>query len=110
MHVLPLRSFKTDELPKRVAVGGDWILPVFLDRVPRVAQAFHITVPILRDDSGNSFGVRYSQTEAGWRAVIEHVNSVALQIQRLHKSINRHGHVGKRVLVLPFGRHLSEPK
>src|ERR1700743_409341 len=103
MYVLPLRSLQTNKPAKRLTVGWGRLFPIFLNRVPSVAQAVHIAVSVLGDDRRNSFRVGHSQTEAGGRAVIEHVDGVSLQIQGLHKSVNRHAQIVEGVAVLPLG-------
>src|ERR1700757_117927 len=110
MLVLPLRSLQTDKPAKRLPVGWGRLLPIFLDRVPSVAQALHITVSVLGDDRRNPFGVGYGQTETGGRAIIEHVGDISLQIQCLHKSVNRHSQIVEGVSVLPLGWHLGKSK
>src|ERR1700752_4713397 len=110
MYVLPLRSLQTDKPTKRLTVSRGRLLPIFLDRVPGVAQAVHITVSVLGDDRRNPFRVSYSQSEAGGRAVIEHVDGISLQLQCLHKSVNRHAQIVEGVAVSPLGWHLGKSK
>ena len=79
MDVLPLGRFRLEEIAQCRAVLRRRLLPIFLDRVPALAQAFHIGIAVLRDDGGDSLGMSLREPESHRRAVIKHVNREVLE-------------------------------
>lgn len=65
------------------AVGCAGALPICMDRVPALAQALLVGVAVLRDEGGDAPGVPHGEAEADRRAVVEDVERVAGQPERV---------------------------
>ena len=79
IRILRLRSLRCEKCTQRQAILFRRLLPVFLDRIPTLAETFFIRVAVLRDDRGDSLGVRKSQTKADGSAIIENVDGEAVR-------------------------------
>src|SRR5882672_1923475 len=88
MDILKPDRLGLQEVAQRGAVGLRRLLPVFLDRVPTLAQPLLICVAILRNDRGHSVGMRDGETEPNRRAVIEDVKRVAPQSEDFSEAID----------------------
>src|SRR5208282_2447504 len=107
--VLPARPARSQNaLAEYVAILCCRRCPIFSDRAPSFTKAFFVGVPILRNNGGNSFRVRHCQSEAGWRAIIEHVNCVAVDLERLRESVDRERKSIEGVRIFSFRRHFRE--
>lgn len=97
MDVLPLGGFGLQEIAQSSTVLGGRFPPVFLDRIPSLAEALFISVPILGDDGGDAFGMQQRNSQSHWCAVIENVDCKALQANCLREIGDYFGQVFKRV-------------
>src|SRR5215469_890649 len=57
IEILGLGRLGREEFAQGCAVLRSWLLPVFLDRIPTLAQTFFISVAVLRDDGGDPLGM-----------------------------------------------------
>ena len=64
------------------------LCPVAAPRSPGIAQTFEIRVAVLADDRGDALGMGEGQAETDGGAVIEDVERVAIQMQRLGESVD----------------------
>jgi hypothetical protein len=87
-RVLPLRAVQRQKTVQRVAMCRGGRGPVLLDRIPGVGQAFLVRVAILRDDGGHALRMGHRQAEASRRAVVEDVERIAVEAQRLCKRVD----------------------
>ena len=81
-HSMPILEFSRigrKEGAKCRAIGVGRILPIFLNRIPTVAQPLLVGVAILRNDSGGAFGMFERNAETNRRAVIENIYREAAQ-------------------------------
>ena len=105
VRVLPARSLQCQNiLADYLAILRRWLSPVFPDRPPGIAKPFFIGIPVLRNDSRDSIRVSHRQTESGWCAIVEHVQCIAPDFERLRERIDCRGQSGrtnKRIFVLP---------
>src|SRR5215469_4491913 len=88
MDVLPLGRFRLQKIAQGRAVRLARLLPVSLDRVPTFAQTLLIRIAVLRDDSRDTLRVSQGEPEPHGRSVIEHINRVALEANRLNKAVD----------------------
>ena len=58
MNVLRLRRIWCKELAQRSAILCCWFLPVFLDRVPALAESLVVGIAVLRNDGGDPLWMR----------------------------------------------------
>src|SRR5215472_11033161 len=100
MDVLPFGGFRLQEFAQRCAVRRGWLLPVFLDRIPTLAQTFFISIAILRNDSSDSLGVGQREPKPDGSSVVEDVNRMSINTEGLCEPVDDLGHVLKTVAEL----------
>ena len=79
-------GFRNARSPSRLAWGG--ILPVGADGAPAVAQALLVGVAVLRDDRSDPVRMLDREPEAGRRAVVEHIDGVAVEADGLGEAVD----------------------
>src|SRR5271169_4946886 len=109
MGVLPARSARCQNcLPEYVAILCRGGCPILSDRAPRVTKAFFISVPVLRNDGCDPLWVSHCQTEAGGRAIVEHIDCVAADLECPCEGVNRERESIEGVRILPLRRNFGE--
>ena len=109
MLVLPADSLQRQNIfPDNLPVFCRRRSPIFPDWPPRIPKPFFIRISVLRNDRRHSFRMSHCQPQAGRRAVIEHIDRIALQSQRLGESIDRGRQRVEGVGVFPFLGHLRK--
>src|SRR5215831_16481382 len=89
MRVLPDGRLRREEGAELLPVRRRGVFPIFADRVPACAQASLIGIAILRDDRRDSLRMLNRQTEAGWCAVIEDVDGIAIEADDIGEAVDR---------------------
>ena len=97
VEVLGLGRFPSEEVPQGCSIARSGFFPVFLNRVPALAQAFLVSITILRNDRGDSLWMRQSKTQSDGGSVIEYVDDVPMEADRLSEAINDIGEILERV-------------
>jgi hypothetical protein len=110
VDVLPFRGLGREKRADGLPVGGVWLLPVFLDRVPTGAQALLVGVAVLRDDRRDPLRPRQREPEADRRAVVENVDGVAAEADRVGEPLDDLRQVVEGVVELPAVRASEKPK
>jgi len=82
--------------------------PVLPDRTPGISETLFVRVPVLRNDRGDSIGLTHRQPETGWRAIVEHIKCVAVELERLREGMYGQRQSSKRVTIVSFRRDLGE--
>src|SRR5215469_4494857 len=111
--VLPARSSGCQNaLTEYVPILCCGCSPVFSDRAPGLAEAFFVCVPILSNECCDPLRVSHRQAEASWRAIVEHIDCVAIDFKYSRKGPERQSQLIERVGILSVGRDLgkSEPR
>ncbi len=109
MGVLPARSARCQNaLAEYVPIFCRGCSPVLSDRAPSFTKAYFVCVPILRNNGGDSLRVRHRQTETGRRSIIEHVNCIAVDLERLRESVDRERQSIEGVRIFSFRWHFCE--
>src|SRR5579859_7311322 len=109
MGVLPARSSRRQNaLAEYVSILWSRRSPVLSDRVPSIAKAFLVCVPVLRNNRCDPFGVGHRQAETSGRAIVKHVDRIAVDFEGLREGLNRQRQLIERIDVVPFGRYFSE--
>src|ERR1700691_5302407 len=88
VRVLPDGRLGLQEGAQRLAVGRRGVLPIGPDRVPAVAEPLHIGVAILGDDRSDPVRMPDGEPEPGWRAIVEHVDGVAIEPDYFGKAVD----------------------
>ena len=89
MRVLPDGRLRLEERAKRLPVGWRGVLPIGPDRLPAVAQALLVGVAVLGDDRGDPVRMPDGEPEPGRRAVVEHIDGVAVEADDLGEAVDR---------------------
>src|SRR5215469_1100000 len=97
VEVLRLGRFRSKEIPQGSPVAWSGFFPVFLNRVPALAQALLVSIAILRNDRGDSLWMRQCKTQSDRCAVIEDIYCVSVETDRLRELIDDIRDVGERV-------------
>src|SRR5689334_4332955 len=97
MDVLPLCCLGFEELPKSRPIFRRRLLPVLLNRIPAFTQALLVRIPILGDDGRDALWMCQRQTQTDWGTVVEYIDRIILQPNRLRKTIDDLGDVFKGV-------------
>src|SRR5262245_2572806 len=109
-HVLEPRRLGLEEFAQRRPIGIGWLVPVFLDRVPALAQTLFISIAILRNDRYHALRMSEGEAEADRRAVIEDVDRISLEADGLGEGIDDLGQIIERVFELRPTRGIRETK
>src|SRR5262249_26240472 len=80
--------FRLEEFAQRVAILGRRLPPISLDRVPALTKALLISVAVLRNDRSDLLRMRQRQAETYRGAVIEHIQGITLQVERLCEAVD----------------------
>ena len=88
MGVLPDRGLRREEGLQRLAIFPGRILPIGADRIPTVAQAFFVSVAVLRNDRRDPLRMLYCQSEAGRCAVIENIDGIAIKADDFGETVD----------------------
>jgi len=91
VRVLPDGRLGLQEGAQDLTVGRRGILPIGPDRIPSVAETLVIGIAILRDDRGDPVRMPDGEPEASGRAVIEHVDGVAVEADDVGEAVDRAG-------------------
>src|SRR5215469_10173211 len=111
MGVLPAGSSRCQNaFAKYVSIVFRGCSPVLSDRVPSIAKAFFVRVPILRNNCCYAFGVCHRQAEASGRAVVKHVDGIAVEFECLSEGLDRESQLVERIRILAFRRDFREPE
>src|SRR5256884_9829876 len=78
------------------------------DRTPSVTKTFFVCVPVLRNNRRNPVRVSHRQTEAGWGAIVEHVDCIAVELECLREGVDRQRQSVEGVRIVLFRRDLGE--
>jgi hypothetical protein len=97
IYILGTRRLGREEIAQGSPILRSWLFPIFLNRIPALAQALFIGIAILRDDGRDPLRVRQSKSEPYGRAVIEDINRVAFETHRLREAVNNLAQILKRV-------------
>ncbi len=102
VHVLPARGL-VRELGRAhgLAVGRVRLAPIGAQHAPALAQALLVGIAVLRHDRAHPLGPRQREPEAHGRAVVEHVERVAMQPERVGEAFD---HLGEVVEAVREGR------
>src|ERR1700746_1952800 len=76
VEILGLGRLRREEFAQGCAVLRGWLLPIFLDRIPTLAQTFFISVAVLRNDGGDPLGMQQREAKADRSSVIEDVDCI----------------------------------
>ena len=71
--------------------------PIGLPGLPFRAEPLDIGVAVLGDDRGHPLGMRHRQAQAGRRAVVENIQGVAAQAERVGEAIDELGESVERI-------------
>src|SRR5579872_3943439 len=93
MNVLPLGGCGCKKIAQRGTILGCWFLPVFLNWVPSFTESFLVSVPILRDDGRNPFGMRQRQSKSNRCAVIKDIDRVTIEANSVCEAVDNLGQV-----------------
>src|SRR4029077_13693350 len=108
-RVLPARSLQGQYiLSKYVPVLRRGRGPILPDRTPGIPETFFVRVPVLRNDRGDPVRVPHRQTETCWCAIVEHIDRVAVEFERLREGLDGRRQSIKRVAIFPFRRNLGK--
>ena len=107
MRILPDGRLRLEEGAQRLAVRGRSVLPIGADRIPAVAQALLIGVAVLGDDRRDPIRMLDREAEPGRRAVVEHVDRIAVEADRLGEAVDR---LGNLVECIRLMRHVGIAK
>src|SRR5262249_50296134 len=111
MRVLPARSFERQKVfAKYLSVLCCGRGPIFPDQAPGTSKPFFVGIPVLRNYGRDALRVGHRQTKTCWRAIIEHIDCVAVDLERLRKGLYRQCQSIERINISPFGRNLSKSK
>src|SRR5215472_5405333 len=97
MDVLPFGGFWLQEFAQGSAVLRSWLLPVFLDRIPALAQTFFISVAVLRNDGSYPLGMRQREPKADRSSIIEDIDRVSIDADGLCEPVDDLGQILKAV-------------
>src|SRR5262249_47659991 len=86
--VLPARYFRFEKSAQRVTVGLRRIFPIFLNRVPPIAQSFLISVAVLRNNCSDAIRMPNGKAEAHGCAIIEDVHRESSETDYLGEAID----------------------
>src|SRR5215471_20268899 len=102
--ILPSRSFECQNvLADDLSVFWCGLSPVFPDRAPGISETLFVSISILRNNSCDSVRVSHRQPESRWRAIIEHIDCIVVDCERLHERLHCQRQVIKRVNILSLG-------
>src|SRR6266481_3580125 len=106
--VLPARSLqRQDVVAKYLPVLCRGRGPVLPDRTPGISETLFVRVPVLRNDRGDSVRLTHRQTETGWRAIVEHIKGVAVELERLREGLYGQRQSRKRVTIVSAGTSVN---
>src|SRR5262249_10380012 len=97
MRVLPLGCFRLQKLAQGRAVLHSWLLPIFLDWIPTLAQTFFISIAVLRDDGGDPLGMEQREPKSHRSSIVEDVDRVPINTDGLYKPVDDFGQVFKAI-------------
>src|SRR5438067_480575 len=97
MDVLPFGGFRLQEFAQGCPVLRGWLLPVFLDRIPTLAQTFFISVAILRNDGSDLLGMGQREPKPDRSSIVEDVDRVSINTDALCEPVDDLGQVLKAV-------------
>jgi hypothetical protein len=106
--VFVANAFRVQRLSDGIAVFFRWLAPVALDRCPCVAQPLLVGIPVLRDNRRDPLRMRHRQPKSRGRAVVEDIERIAGELERIREGEDGPGQRVKRVCVTAFGRNLRE--
>src|SRR5215472_8996102 len=110
MDVLPFGGFRVQVFAQGCTVLRGWLLPVFLDRIPTLAQTFFISVAVLRNDGSDPLGMRQGEPKTDRSSIIEDVDRVSIDADGLCEPVDDLGQILKAVAE-PFAvRGVGEAK
>ena len=109
VRVLPDGRLRLEESAQRLAVGRRRVLPIGPDRIPAVAQALLVGVAVLRDDRGDPLRMLDREPEPGRRAVVEHIDGVAVEADDLGEAVDRRPRSGRTCAPLSGISELPKP-
>jgi hypothetical protein len=100
-HSMPILEFSRigrKEGTKCRAIRVGRILPIFLDRIPTIAQSLFVGVAILRNDSGGAFRMFERKAETNRRAVIENIYRAGPKSDRTREIVDDAGEIIEGVI------------
>ena len=104
MEILRFGCVGCEELPQSSSVGWRRVLPVFLNRVPTLAQTLLVGVAVLGNDRRDALWMREREAQSDGGSVIEYVNGIAIEADLFSEAIDDIGEVFERVSkMLPVG-------
>lgn len=84
-------------MAKHRSVLFRWLFPVLLDRSPTLAEAILVSIPVLRNESSHPLRMCQREPQTDWRTVIEEVDCIAVETNRLGELVGDLGDVLERV-------------
>src|SRR5215472_10884714 len=110
MRVLPASRLWRQERAERASVRGRRVLPIGPDRSPPIAEAFLVSVAVLRDDGGDPLRMTEGEPEACRRAVVKDVHREPIESDDLGQAIDHAGNVLEGVAEFFSWRHVGLTK
>src|SRR5215469_10459043 len=102
------QRFGGEEVAECGAVLRGRFLPIFLDRIPALAEAFFVGVAVLRNDGGDAVGMGEGETESDGCAVVEDIDGVTAEAEGFGEAVDDLGKVIEGVAELLAVRSVGE--
>src|SRR6516162_2202956 len=91
VEILGLGRLGREEFAQGCTVLRSWLLPVFLDWIPALAQTFFISVAVLRNDGGDPLGMRQCEPKPYRSSIVEDVDRVSINTDGLCEPVDDPG-------------------
>lgn len=97
VHVLPLGGVDLQQSSQHITLLGRTVSLVCLDGISELAQPFHVSVAVLYDERFDFLRMPNCEAEAHRRAVVHHVEAIAVELQLIGECLDDVRQAIKRV-------------